>query len=91
MHLVNYAAVRSSCLSFAPAACRTSVVIDFAGQLKSLEAVALAYSDISVTGDVEEAAKGLFRALRWAEGRPSAQRLLIVGAYNGTKIPWTVR
>lgn len=57
-------------------------MIDFAGQLKGLEAVALAYLDLSVNGDVEGAATGLFRALRWAEGQPSAQRLLIVGAYN---------
>lgn len=60
---------------------RTSVVIDFSGQLKGLEASALAYSDLSVEGKTDEAAKGLFRALRWAETQPSAQRLLIAGAY----------
>lgn len=59
---------------------RTSVVVDFSGQLKGLEASALAYSDLSVEGNTDEAAEGLFRALRWAETRPSAQRLLIAGA-----------
>lgn len=58
---------------------RTSVVIDFAGQLKELEALALAYADLSASGDAEEAATGLFEALRWAEARPLAQRLLICG------------
>eukprot|EP00903_Cladosiphon_okamuranus_P008573 g8224.t1 len=58
---------------------RTSVVIDFSGQLKRLEASALAYCDLSVEGNTDEAAEGLFRALRWAETQPSAQRLLIAG------------
>lgn len=58
---------------------RTSVVIDFAGRLKRLEPLALAYLDLSVGGDAEEAATGLFEALRWAEAQPSAQRLLISG------------
>lgn len=58
---------------------RTSVVIDFAGQLKSLQSVALAYSDLSAEGDTREAAEGLFRALRWAERQSMAQRLLIAG------------
>ncbi|CAM9307161.1 unnamed protein product [Ectocarpus sp. 12 AP-2014] len=65
---------------------RTSVVIDFAGQLKGLQASAVAYSDLSSEGSADEAAKGLFRALRWAERQPSAQRLLIAGlpsASNG--------
>lgn len=59
---------------------RTSVVIDFAGQLKGLQAYSMAYSDLSVAGNADEAAEGLFRALRWAERQPSAQRLLIAGA-----------
>lgn len=59
---------------------RTSVVIDFAGQLQGLQASSLAYSDLSAAGNAEEAAEGLFRALRWAERQPSAQRLLIAGA-----------
>ncbi|CAM9232071.1 unnamed protein product, partial [Pylaiella littoralis] len=58
---------------------RTSVVVDFAGQLIGLQASALAYSDLSVEGNADEAAEGLFRALRWAETQPSAQRLLIAG------------
>lgn len=58
---------------------RTSVVVDFAGQLSGLQSAALAYSDLSVLGDPQEAAEGLFRALRWAEGQPSAERLLIAG------------
>ncbi|CAM9163862.1 unnamed protein product, partial [Hapterophycus canaliculatus] len=58
---------------------RTSVVVDFAGQLKGLHACALAYSDLSVEGSAGEAAEGLFRALRWAERQPSAHRLLIAG------------
>lgn len=59
---------------------RTSVVLDFAGQLKGLQASAMAYSDLSVEGRADEAAEGLFRALRWAERQQSAQRLLIAGA-----------
>eukprot|EP00904_Undaria_pinnatifida_P012700 jgi/Undpi1/8560/HiC_scaffold_25.g11025.m1 len=58
---------------------RTSVVVDYAGQLLGLKSAALAYSDLSVKGDPEEAAEGLFRALRWAEGQPEAERLLIAG------------
>ncbi|CAM9334401.1 unnamed protein product [Ectocarpus sp. 4 AP-2014] len=58
---------------------RTSVVVDFAGQMKGLQASAVAYSDLSIEGSADEAAKGLFRALRWAERQPSAQRLLIAG------------
>ena len=58
---------------------RKSVVIDFGGRLKSLESMALAYSDLSTQGDAGEAAEGLFGALRWAEGQPTAQRLLIAG------------
>lgn len=60
---------------------RTSVVIDFSGQLKQLEEYALTYADLSVEGNTDKAAEGLFRALRWAETRPSAQRLLIAGAF----------
>lgn len=60
---------------------RTSVVVDFAGQLAGLQSAALAYSDLSVAGDPTEAAEGLFRALRWAEGQPSAERLLIAGVW----------
>lgn len=62
---------------------KTSVVIDFAGQLKRLEAVAQAYLDLSAGGDAEEAAAGLFEGLRWAEAQPSAQRLLISGTGEG--------
>lgn len=58
---------------------KTSVVIDFAGHLKRLEAVAQAYVDLSERGDAAEAAAGLFEGLRWAEAQPSAQRLLISG------------
>ncbi|CAM9606318.1 unnamed protein product [Scytosiphon promiscuus] len=58
---------------------RTSVVVDFAGQLKGLQPSAMAYSDLSVEGSADEAAEGLFRALRWAERQPSAHRLLIAG------------
>lgn len=65
------------------AADRTSVVVDFAGQLKGLKACAMAYSDLSVEGSAEEAAEGLFRALRWAERQPSAHRLLIAGTCRG--------
>ena len=61
---------------------RTSVVIDFAGQLKGLQASSVAYADLSIEGSVDEAAEGLFRSLRWAETQPSAQRLLIAGAYE---------
>lgn len=61
---------------------KTSAVIDFAGQLKALEPLALAYLDLSRRGDAAEAAAGLFEGLRWAEGQASAERLLISGVYE---------
>lgn len=60
-------------------------MIDFAGQLRGLENVAQAYADLSVNGDAEEAATGLFAALRWAEAQPSAKRLIICSEYTSSK------
>lgn len=55
-----------------------AVVIDFGGRLKTtLGAKALAYRDLSETGDSREAATQLFSALRWTESVQGAKHVLI--------------
>lgn len=44
------------------------VVVDFHGSLAWARGQVLAYRELSNTGDVREAAAGLFDALRWSEG-----------------------
>jgi hypothetical protein len=43
------------------------VIVDLGGVWSDYSGRCLAYRDLSVTGDVAEAARGLFDALRWAE------------------------
>ena len=56
-----------------------SVVVDFGapGILGSLESTCLAYRNVSPTGDVREAARNLFDALRWTEEVQGAEHVLI--------------
>ncbi len=51
-------------------------LIDFQGTLSALRSHVLAYRDLSTEGNVEEAAQGLFDALRWTE-TTRAQHVLI--------------
>ncbi|TFJ86989.1 hypothetical protein NSK_001323 [Nannochloropsis salina CCMP1776] len=44
-----------------------AVILDMGGRLQRLKGLAAHYMDLSETGDVREAAAGLFQALRWAE------------------------
>ncbi|CAM9578238.1 unnamed protein product [Choristocarpus tenellus] len=45
-----------------------AIVLDFGNRLSWLEGRCLAYSNLSARGDAREAARVLFRMLRWAEG-----------------------
>jgi L-threonylcarbamoyladenylate synthase len=55
---------------------RTSILLDFGGQLKTWEDTVLAYRDLSTTGDSAEAARNVFDALRWAELIDGGSRIL---------------
>jgi hypothetical protein len=55
----------------------TAVVIDVGGLLRGARATALAYTDLSASGDVLEARARVFAALRWAEGVPGAATVLL--------------
>jgi len=54
-----------------------TVVVDCGGTLSCLEKFALAYRDISPSGNMSEAANAIFGALRWAEAVPNAERVLL--------------
>jgi hypothetical protein len=54
---------------------KTAVIVDFAGRLKSLKEMALAYRDLSPDGDSNIAAAGVFDALRWSETVEGVQRV----------------
>lgn len=53
------------------------VVVDFGGKLSALAPFALAYRDLSPSGNSVEAARNLFDCLRWAELVPNARKVLI--------------
>ncbi len=53
------------------------VVIDFCGQLANTKPIALAYRDMSTTGNVQEATKVLFECLRFAEKVQGAKAVLL--------------
>ena len=53
------------------------VVIDFAGQLDYMRDSCLAYRDLSVKGNSQEASASLFETLRWSETIPNATRVYI--------------
>lgn len=54
---------------------KKAVVIDFGGRLKFLQEHALAYRDLSPTGDSDMAASKVFDTLRWSESIDGAQRV----------------
>ena len=54
---------------------RHGVIIDFGGRLKYWKDVALAYRDLSPTGDSSMAAANVFDTLRWSETVDGAQRV----------------
>lgn len=54
----------------------TTVLIDFGGKLKSWKKHAIAYRDVSESGNSAEAAKSVFEALRWAEEVECATQIL---------------
>eukprot|EP00607_Mallomonas_marina_P000390 CAMPEP_0182434998 /NCGR_PEP_ID=MMETSP1167-20130531/72979_1 /TAXON_ID=2988 /ORGANISM="Mallomonas Sp, Strain CCMP3275" /LENGTH=449 /DNA_ID=CAMNT_0024625495 /DNA_START=298 /DNA_END=1647 /DNA_ORIENTATION=+ len=63
----------------------STVVIDFNKTLTSLSSDCLAYRDLSPSGSVEEAARGVFEVLRWSEKQKGATCVLIA------KIPVSIR
>lgn len=65
-----------------------AVIIDFAQQLSWVTPWCLAYTDLSSSGDVAEAARNLFFTLRWAENVHGASIILIapiITAHVGTE------
>ena len=54
-----------------------TVVVDCGGVLSCLRPHALAYRDISVSGNMSESANAIFGALRWSEAVPNAERVLL--------------
>lgn len=59
------------------AALPSSVVVDCGGRLACLRTRCLAYVDISSTGDMSDAARHLFKALRYAETVPNATHVFL--------------
>lgn len=56
---------------------KSTVIIDFNGQLKSLQDRALSYRDLSISGNTSEAARNLFEYLRWSENVQGAAKVLL--------------
>ena len=54
----------------------TTIIIDFGGLLQSWNQYALAYRDLSCTGDSEVAARDVFDTLRWAERIKGGSRIV---------------
>jgi L-threonylcarbamoyladenylate synthase len=52
------------------------VIIDFGGKLQPWREHAIAYRDLSDTGDSSQATKSVFEALRWAERVQGADRII---------------
>lgn len=55
---------------------KTDIVIDFGGILSHWKAHAVAYRDLSVSGNSDEAAQTVFETLRWAEVVQGGSRIL---------------
>jgi L-threonylcarbamoyladenylate synthase len=53
-----------------------TVIVDYGGRLLGWKSTVCAYRDLSPREDSAEAARAIFEALRWAEQRPSAKRIL---------------
>jgi tRNA threonylcarbamoyl adenosine modification protein (Sua5/YciO/YrdC/YwlC family) len=54
-----------------------SVIIDYAGKLSHYKQYALAYRDLSSSGDAKQAAANVFETLRWTESVEGAIRVFV--------------
>ncbi len=72
-----YPACPSPLLPAVPLPLSQCVVLDFGGVLARLAPSALAYRDLSPSGDVFEARACVFAALRWTEGVQGARLVLL--------------
>jgi L-threonylcarbamoyladenylate synthase len=69
--------VRASPPPSPPPLLAACVVLDYGGQLAALAVRVLAYRELAPGGDAAAAARGLFSALRWAEGVQGAVAVLL--------------
>jgi hypothetical protein len=75
-------------LTLSPSTLRNSaVVIDFGQRLVHLAPRCLAYRDLSASGDSAEAARNLFKFLRWAELVAGAERVFIAEVSAAPQMP----
>lgn len=58
------------------------VVIDYGNALSALDGMTLAYRDLSVQKNAQEAARRLFDTLRWSEGVPGARMVLLASVLS---------
>ena len=58
-------------------------IVDFAGSMSSFRDQCLGYRDLSVQGNVSEAAAAAFSTLRWTETVAGAKQVLIANAKLG--------
>lgn len=68
---------QSNCVYITQAEFSNTVVIDLGGTLSCCSHECLAYRDLSVTGNMSEAARELFDTLRWAETLEGAALVLL--------------
>lgn len=61
------------------------VVIDYGNALSALDGMTLAYRDLSVRKNAQEAARRLFDTLRWSEGVPGARMVLLASVLSGSR------
>ena len=64
-----------------------SVLIDFGGKIKEWKDLALAYRDLSETGNSAEATKQVFETLRWAEKIQLAEHILFPEIADTIELP----
>ena len=57
---------------------KTTIIIDFGGQLNSLKNQCIGYNDLSPTSSIMEARRIIFDQLRWSETIPNAKAVLLV-------------
>eukprot|EP00804_Cyclotella_cryptica_P024096 CCRYP_007321-RA/>CCRYP_007321-RA protein AED:0.14 eAED:0.14 QI:0/-1/0/1/-1/1/1/0/443 len=60
-----------------------SVIIDYAAKLSHYQQYALAYRDLSPSGDAQRAAALVFETLRWSESVPDATRVFVPDMSGG--------
>lgn len=64
-----------------------SVLIDFGGKIKEWKDLALAYRDLSETGNSAEATKQVFETLRWAEKIQEAEHIFFPEISDTVELP----